>query len=231
MASKFLVSARGLATATASAAAATATAASKVVVPTTAAIRLTAHPVKGTTAVAARDLEPGWVINEFRSPVLRRPTMHTVCLDETTHVAPTQGAEFISHACGSCTNVRIAVADDAQSARFVVTKPVRQGEELAFNYNSTEWEMSCPFECGCPSCTARATGQRRLIRGFKFLSADERRDLWHETSNYIRQCVLAEEEQAAAKAVLQHASAGAARSAAAAAAAAAAAPHLRVAVA
>jgi len=115
----------------------------------------------GRKAVARCNLAPNTVINEFFDPVMTRPTMHTICLGANVHVAPTYGAEFISHACAG-TNTRILVG--ASSGKVVVTKPVAAGEDLSFNYETTEWVLSCPFECACASCLA--SGSKRLVRGF-----------------------------------------------------------------
>jgi hypothetical protein len=165
---------------------------------------LTASGLKsaGRKAVAAQGLAPGTVINHFFEPVLTRPTMHTICLGEHYHVAPTQGAgafvcvcvsaptltpsprsEFISHACEG-SNTRILVGAPQQGGKVVVTRPVAQGEDLSFNYNTTEWIMSCPFDCACASCTLSPS--KRQVRGFAFLSPSERMKIYHETTPWIR---------------------------------------------
>ena len=134
-------------------------------------------------AVAAVPLAPNTVINTFRAPVSSHATMHTICLGAGTHVAPTHGAEFISHAC-SGTNVKVVVAGPAVGM-LVVTKHVAAGEDLSFkcvvaarrraarlpwltralrSYETSEWALSCPFECACPSCLA--SGTKRVVRGF-----------------------------------------------------------------
>jgi hypothetical protein len=144
----------------------------------------------GKIAVAARDLKAGTVINEFSAPVFRGPTMHTVCLTNGIHVPPTFGAECISHACGLDTNISMVVQPDARSVKVVVTKDTACGEDLCFNYNTTEWTMSCPFECSCHSC--RAEGQSRLVRGFAYLSAEEQDELINHgyVSPYIRSLTM-----------------------------------------
>lgn len=141
----------------------------------------------GRKAVAAKNLTPGMVLNEYSHPVFRTPTMHTVCLDGVIHVAPTYGAEFISHQCGPNCNVQMQVQPDRKSAKVVVVKPVLQGEDLAFNYNTTEWTMSCPFSCGCSVCLA--SGKAKHVGGFANLSKQEQQELVEQASGYVRSMV------------------------------------------
>jgi hypothetical protein len=140
--------------------------------------------VSGRKAVARTTLEAGTVLNEFAQPVFTRPTMHTVCLSASVHVAPTQGAEFISHACAD-TNTRITVSANGLQGKVVTTRKVFEGEDLSFNYQTTEWILSCPFQCACKSCCL-AAGDKVIIRGFAFLPPAERMRLWNEASPYVR---------------------------------------------
>lgn len=151
---------------------------------TTDALRLVDAGIIGQKAVAKVPLQAGTVINVFAEPVKSSPTMHTVQFDDRTHVAPTDGAEFISHGCFGTTNTRIIVDEDCASASFVVTRDVEAGGDLSFNYNTTEWHMNSPFVCQCASCQA---GHTRKVQGHKHLSLEERSNIAHETSPHIRQ--------------------------------------------
>ena len=153
------------------------------VVSTSEAIRLVETKTIGRKAVAAVALKAGTVINTFVHPVLRSPLMHTVQFDDKVHVAPTDGAEFISHWCED-TNTRIVVAEDRRSAQFVTTCDVQAGDDLSFNYNTTEWSMNSPFLCACPAC--EASQHPRYVRGFKHLSVEDRSAIASETSPLIR---------------------------------------------
>jgi hypothetical protein len=135
----------------------------------------------GKKAIAARDLKAGMVINEFSAPVYRQPTMHTVCLTNGVHIPPTFGAECISHACGLETNISMVVQPDARSVQVVVTKDTAMGEDLCFNYNTTEWTMSCAFQCACHAC--QSEGKSRLVNGFSNLTVEEQDELL--TTGYV----------------------------------------------
>jgi hypothetical protein len=144
----------------------------------------------GRKAIAAKDLKIGTVINEFYAPVFRHPTMHTVCLTNGIHIAPTFGAECISHACGLDTNVSMVVQPDAKSCKVVITRDTACGEDLVFNYNTTEWTMSCPFQCSCHVC--QNEGKSRTVRGFAHLSVEEQDELIsaNEVSAYIKSLAM-----------------------------------------
>jgi hypothetical protein len=55
---------------------------------------------------------------------------------------------------------------------LVAVRAVLPGEEIAFDYNTNEYEMATPFlcRCGSPACAG-------LIRGFKYLTLPERERL------------------------------------------------------
>mmetsp|Transcript_15300 Transcript_15300/g.28139 ORF Transcript_15300/g.28139 Transcript_15300/m.28139 type:complete len:211 (+) Transcript_15300:32-664(+) len=143
----------------------------------------------GKKAISRVPLKAGTILGSWDAPVEKGPTMHTVQFDSDYHVAPIDGAEFISHGC-SGTNTKIQVAQDRKSARFVVTADVEEGADLFFNYNTTEWDMNSPFVCSCPAC--QAAPFPRTVRGFKHLSITEREEILHETSPYIKELAIEE---------------------------------------
>jgi hypothetical protein len=51
-------------------------------------------------------------------------------------------------------------------------KPVSFGQDITFNYNTTEFDMAEPFACRCGS--AGCTGQ---VQGFRHLPDEERERL------------------------------------------------------
>jgi hypothetical protein len=68
---------------------------------------------------------------------------------------------FLNHSCDGNTMI--------QGNCLVALRLICSGEEVTFNYNTTEYEMACPFTCNCgsPFCIGE-------IRGFKFLAPAER---------------------------------------------------------
>jgi hypothetical protein len=97
------------------------------------------------------------------------PTRYTIQLGPGKHLAPfsTTGVEprsawrFLNHHCNP--NTRI----DTVTLRVIAARDIKAGEELAFNYLATEYELAEPFQCSCGS-----TGCSGWIRGNKFLSGN-----------------------------------------------------------
>jgi D-alanine-D-alanine ligase-like ATP-grasp enzyme len=96
------------------------------------------------------------------------------CEYYTTTTSPLQ---YTNHSCSP----NIAISSDG--GHFMAHRNIAADEEITFHYNTTEYDMACPFKCVCRA--ARCAG---LIRGFRYLSADDRCDLMMTVpcSPYIR---------------------------------------------
>jgi hypothetical protein len=53
--------------------------------------------------------------------------------------------------------------------QLVARRDIQPGEPVTFNYNTTEWDMSSPFQCRCGT-----TNCLKVIRGFKHLTPAQR---------------------------------------------------------
>ena len=116
---------------------------------------------KGTGVFAERWFLPDeTVIVSRRIRARREPTRHTVQLDVELHVELDSPARSLNHSCDPNTRVR---PNGHAAFDFVARRPIAPGEEIAFDYETTEHELKCPFECSCLSA-----GCRQTIRGAKF---------------------------------------------------------------
>ncbi len=110
---------------------------------------------------------------------LPRATIQTVQSRVGEHTIPVSGAEFVSHSCEP--NCRVAFNEDGFAFGDLVTlREVKAGEAISFNYLTTEWSMSVPFDCQCGS--SRCLG---VISGFKFLQYPQRSAIQHLCSPFI----------------------------------------------
>ncbi|MGH9225946.1 MAG: SET domain-containing protein-lysine N-methyltransferase [Acidimicrobiales bacterium] len=90
---------------------------------------------------------------------------YTIQLGERRHQMYTSDPDdFVNHSCRP--NCRL----DVESSQFVALVQISPGQEVTFNYLSSEWEMVEPFTCVCE-------GRERLIRGYRFLSPEEQQEL------------------------------------------------------
>ena len=60
---------------------------------------------------------------------------------------------------------------------------IAAAEEISFNYNTTEFELSVPFHCWCDASSQR--GPHR-VRGYRYLSARERAALDDHVADHLR---------------------------------------------
>jgi SET domain len=102
------------------------------------------------------------------------PTRYSVQLDETTHIDLGERSleefldryfwRFMNHHCEPSTFLR---GDEVYAARDIA-----RGDDLTFNYNTTEYAMAEPFDCHCGSAHCQGT-----VRGFRWLPAAEQEAL------------------------------------------------------
>lgn len=73
---------------------------------------------------------------------------------------------YLNHSCEPNTWLRFP------DLQLIALRDIQEGEELAYNYLTTEWELTCPFDCICNSADCFGT-----ISGYRFLGAADRRSL------------------------------------------------------
>lgn len=113
------------------------------------------------------------------------PSRYSVQIDEHTHVEVPGGLDpdseltlarhpwrALNHACEP--NARLAGLD------LIAVRPIAPGDEITFDYTSTEYDMSSPFTCRCGRCGGK------VIRGFRHLSLTERQALLPYLSEHLR---------------------------------------------
>lgn len=86
--------------------------------------------------------------------------------------------KYLNHSCDP--NLQI----DLDASCFTALRGIESGEELTFNYLTTEWEMASPFRCLC-----RTASCHEMIQGFKFLSPEEQEQLLDSVAPHIRTLV------------------------------------------
>ena len=131
---------------------------------------------------AAVDIEPDTILFPLTGNVVAAPSRHSIQISQDRHLLPKPGLEreylwqYMNHACDP------NVAVDLAGMRFVSRRAIRVGEELAFNYNTTEWDMAEPFVCicECANCT-------HLVSGFVHLDEVSQEYLLPHCTDHIRQ--------------------------------------------
>ena len=98
------------------------------------------------------------------------PSRLTLQIADDAHLDVPAGApedafvwRYLNHACAPNAAFR--------GRTLLALRPIEAGEELTFDYETTEWELATPFLCACSSEPCEG----REIRGFRHLSPAQRR--------------------------------------------------------
>lgn len=119
--------------------------------------------------IATVDVAAGNVVMTIDGHTIAKPDRYTVQIGEGEHVAAAQQPDgsypvwrFLNHACEP--NTRLA------GRTLVATVDVHAGDEVTFDYDSTEWDMAAPFDCACSAERCRGT-----IRGYRHLTPAQKK--------------------------------------------------------
>jgi|MDTB01.2.fsa_nt_gb hypothetical protein len=104
------------------------------------------------SVIATQDYEEGQLVNILKGDILSEPTRQSIEIAENQHITD-DFAKYMNHSFNPNCSI--------QGYHIVALKKIIEGDELTFDYNTTESKLACPF-------IDRETN--RLVAGFK---ADE----------------------------------------------------------
>jgi uncharacterized membrane protein YeiB len=128
---------------------------------------------------AVRSLAPGEVVFPLTGRLVEQPTRFTIQVGADAHLTPISEHaspwKYLNHGCDP------NVAIDVPRRVIVARRPITAGEELRFDYNTTEWELAEPFVCNCgaPTCVG-------VAMGFAHLSSTRHEILLRDAAPHIR---------------------------------------------
>jgi len=148
----------------------------------------------GWGVFATADCAAGSLVLEGRTrhPNSVTADAHSIQTSPYHHVRMDLPARFLNHACGSGANVgvRLPSSSTATAAKkqqftndnnndndwttvyeFVAKRDIARGEQLRFDYETTEWALQSPFDCACGSAQCRGT-----VAGFGVTAAAARQN-------------------------------------------------------
>ena len=73
--------------------------------------------------------------------------------------------KYTSHSCDPNSKME----PKKTGCKLIAIKDISAGETLSFDYETTEWDMSAPFDCLCG-----ASNCKKVIKGYKHLSDEAR---------------------------------------------------------
>jgi len=130
-----------------------------------------------------RDIKKGEIIFSIEGKIVFVPSKYSIQVEITSHIEPFSKDiqdnlshwQFLNHSCSPNAFINI------EKSTLVAFKNISVGEEVRFNYNATEYEMSSPFQCKCGS--EKCYGE---IKGFKYLSEADQKALYPKVSPHIQ---------------------------------------------
>lgn len=138
----------------------------------------------GVGLFATRAVDAGALILEIEGRVQPTPTRYSIQLDAGSHIEADAALaddamrtmhpwRFLNHSCDP--NARV------EGTRLLAARPILAGEEITFDYNTTEARMAVPFDCLCG--TDRCVG---TVRGFEHLRDDQRHERADRLAPHLR---------------------------------------------
>jgi hypothetical protein len=122
----------------------------------------------GVKSVALRQVDPGEVVFREGGMVYSQASMHSVQVGSEHHCQIDGEGRFTAHSFTPNCGVFVSAFSE-RPVEFVALRSIEKGEQLSFDYTTTEWELSDG------GFVDHKTG--RPVRGFKHLDHSERRKL------------------------------------------------------
>ena len=85
-------------------------------------------------------IDDGEIIYFLSGLIRSRPTRTSIQISPYQHIEDEQG-QYINHNCHPSTKV--------VGNKLVAVRKINNGDSITFNYNHSEYDMSCPFICNC----------------------------------------------------------------------------------
>ncbi len=134
-----------------------------------------------SSARAAVNICKGEVLGCFSGIRLETPDKYTLCIGDNLHILNQGKLVFMNHSCtpnvafqwpSCCYEPDSEAPLESRFPSVVALRDIAEGEDIAFNYNTTEWQLSSPFSCNCLSnnCLGK-------VLGYKFLNPQERQQI------------------------------------------------------
>jgi hypothetical protein len=133
---------------------------------------------KGKSIFAIDEIAKDEIIFEFEKNFLEYPTKTSMQIDEGVHqecTNPEAVENFLNHSCEPNGYI------DFQNLSFRALRQIKKGEEVTFNYLTTEWDLANKFDCKCGS--KKCYGK---IKGFRYLTRKQQKELEPLLSPFLR---------------------------------------------
>jgi SET domain len=128
---------------------------------------------KGKSVRANKNFREQEILVEFTGTIKDTPDKHSLQIAEGKHLSGIDWPEYLNHSC----NPNCYVHVDTVGVWLMAKRDIKLGEELTFDYNTTEYDMANPFICACCG---------KIINGYKYLTDEERKKIDPWVLPYLR---------------------------------------------
>lgn len=139
-------------------------------------------------------MQEGTVLGTATGNTSGFPDQHSIQVDENMHLSVKgSGLELVSHACNpNCVlKVKHNESINEYAISLIVKRNIKPGETLSWDYETTEYELSHPFECCCGDSSCR-----HWIRGYRFWPSDQKVSRMNELSPFLQRLTLSNKNYA-----------------------------------
>ena len=138
---------------------------------------------RGRTLIACSKIKKGDIVLPFKYDSVKKnseASPEAVQIDEDKFLDSEYyyASDYINHSCSPNTKI------DFNGMNFVAFRNIKKGEEIAYNYLTTEYDLAesgCDFKCKCGS--KKCLG---AIKGFKYLAKAQKLGLKPLLSPFLR---------------------------------------------
>ncbi|HVV26168.1 MAG TPA: SET domain-containing methyltransferase [Candidatus Saccharimonadales bacterium] len=142
-------------------------------------VTITKTTAKGSGVFAAKNIKKGQLVVHGRGLYrVKDRTVHSFQLGKDKFMQLDKLARSINHSCEPNLGVR---NNDCNGYDFIALRDIKAGEELTWDYETTEYEVLWFKECTCGSKRCR-----HQIRGFKFLDRKTRESFGEFMADYLK---------------------------------------------
>ena len=128
---------------------------------------------------AKEDIPTGAFLTDLWGPLYDEATCYTIHVTRDKHVYPQGVMKFANHSCSPNARFVFSMPNHSPSLEIeeghsmfwhlVAGRDIKEGEDITFDYTTTEYTMARPFDCLCGADSCLGS-----VAGFKFLSPEQK---------------------------------------------------------
>ncbi len=131
---------------------------------------------KGGAIFAKNDAKKGEILIKMEGSFSNKMSRSSLQIDDDKHFQHMLKEDtLVNHSCDPNGYI------DFNDLTLRAFRDIKKGEEITFNYLTTEWDMNEKFECLC-----RSKNCFKQIRGFRYLNPQQKKSLEPLLSPFLR---------------------------------------------